>query len=229
VYPVLVARELDPAKQWLRIQARGSERFGLVCSCQALRLRPHAIDVRAPVDPVHWFLDGKDDVRSSVYLEDVATEFQAQGLELDWAGVVWDADLRIRSRRREHWSFAGDRWQRIKKPERQTHLLNAFQVWLTRARQEMAIVVPHGDPQDSTRAPELYDGTCNYLRWAGFKEPGGAQATPRHDMAHPSSCRWNTNPACSRSAWNPIIGQLLSIARSSGAYSTSTAGAPTAS
>jgi len=169
-YPVHITRDLAAAKRWLKTQARGSERYGLVCSSQALRLRPHAIDVRAPLDPVHWFLDDKTDIRSSYYLEDVGTEFQVQGLELDWVGVVWDADLRIHDRQWRHWSFVADRWQRIRKPERQTYLLNAYRVLLTRARQGMVIVVPNGDSQDPTRDPAFYDETYAYLRWAGFKE-----------------------------------------------------------
>jgi hypothetical protein len=93
-YPIVITRDLTNAKQWLRTQARGSERYGILVSSQAERLRPHAIFVKSPVDPVHWFLDGRDDVRSSYYLEDVATEFQVQGLEVDWACVTWDADFR---------------------------------------------------------------------------------------------------------------------------------------
>ena len=97
--PDRLARDLGTAKRWVKEHARGSERFGLVVSSQAQRLKPHAIDVRSPMDPVHWFLDGKQDVRSSYYLEDVATEFHVQGLELDWACVTWDADFRYSRRR----------------------------------------------------------------------------------------------------------------------------------
>ncbi len=170
LYPIVITRDLERAKRWLRTQARGSERFGLVCSSQAARLRPHAIDVRATVDPVHWFLDSKEDVRSSYFLEDVATEFQVQGLELDWVGVVWDGDLRIKDGQWEHWSFVADRWQRIRKPERQSYLLNAYRVLLTRARQGMVIVVPNGAADDHTRPAEIYDATYRYLQTIGFKE-----------------------------------------------------------
>jgi hypothetical protein len=82
-YPIVLTRELSIAKRWLKTQARGNERYGLIVSSEAQRLKPYAIDVRAPIDPVHWFLDGKEDVRSSYYLEDAATEFQVQGLEVD--------------------------------------------------------------------------------------------------------------------------------------------------
>jgi DUF2075 family protein len=156
------------AKQWLKEQARGNERYGLVVSSQAQRLKPHAIDVKSPMDPVHWFLDGKQDVRSSYYLEDVATEFHVQGLELDWSCVVWDGDFRYTDIGWAPFSFVGDRWQHIRKLERQSYLKNAYRVLLTRARQGMVIVVPHGDETDHTRSPSFYDGTFNYLLSLGL-------------------------------------------------------------
>jgi hypothetical protein len=168
-YPIVITRDLPRAKQWLREQARGSERYGIVVSSQAERLKPHAIDVKSPMDPIHWFLDGKEDVRSSYYLEDVATEFDIQGLELDWACVTWDADFRFTSKGWEHWSFCGSRWNRIKKLERQKYLKNAYRVLLTRARQGMVIVVPSGDSADPTRNSLYYDPTFEYLKEIGFK------------------------------------------------------------
>jgi hypothetical protein len=168
-YPIFLSRSLQQAKSWLKDKARGSERFGIVVSSQAQRLKPHAIDVRSPMDPVHWFLDGKEDVRSSYYLEDVATEFHVQGLELDWACVTWDADFRLGIDGWEHWSFVGDRWNRILKAERKAYLKNAYRVLLTRARQGMVIVVPEGDPADLTRRKEYYDGTYQYLQEIGFQ------------------------------------------------------------
>jgi hypothetical protein len=167
-YPIVLCRSVPRAKAWLREQARGSERYGLVVSSQAQRLRPHAIHVKSPVDPVHWFLHGKDDVRSSYYMEDVATEFQVQGLELDWAGVVWDGDFRKSSHGWEHYSFVGTRWQRIRAADRQAFQKNAYRVLLTRARQGMVIVVPEGDEADPTRDPRYYDETFHYLQDIGF-------------------------------------------------------------
>ncbi len=169
-YPIVITRDLNKAKQWLRSRARGSERYGIVVSSQAERSKPHAIDVKTPVEPIHWFLDGKEDVRSSYYLEDVATEFHVQGLELDWACVTWDADFRYSRNGWEHWSFRGDRWNHIHKPERQIYLKNAYRVLLTRARQGMVIVVPPGDSADKTRNPTAYDPTFGYLRDVGFEE-----------------------------------------------------------
>lgn len=167
-FPVVLTRSVETARGWLRQQARGSERYGIVVSSQALRLKPHAIDVRTPVDPVNWFLNDRHDVRSSYYLEDVATEFQVQGLELDWVGVVWDADLRHDDSGWQHHSFVGDRWQNIRKTDRQLYLKNAYRVLLTRARQGMAIVVPEGTDKDPTRDPAFYDGTYRYLRSIGI-------------------------------------------------------------
>jgi DUF2075 family protein len=131
-------------------------------------LRPHAINVKSPMDPVHWFLDGKEDVRSSFYLEDVATEFHVQGLELDWACITWDADFRRSKKGWEHWSFRGSRWERIKKLERQNYLKNTYRVLLTRARQGMVIVIPEGSSEDLTRMIEFYDPTFEYLKQIGF-------------------------------------------------------------
>jgi hypothetical protein len=140
-----------------------------VVSSQAERLKPHAIDVKSPMDPVHWFLDGKEDVRSSYYLEDVATEFHVQGLELDWACVTWDADFRYTHGGWQHWSFTGDRWNHIHKTQRRNYLKNAYRVLLTRARQGMVIVIPPGDTDDPTCKPEYYNPTFAYLEKIGFQ------------------------------------------------------------
>ncbi|MHB8636096.1 MAG: DNA/RNA helicase domain-containing protein [Fimbriimonadaceae bacterium] len=168
LYPIVLTRQLSSAKAWLRAKARGSERFGVVVSSAAERLRPHAINVKAPMDPVHWFLDGKSDIRSSYYLEDVATEFHVQGLELDWTCVTWDADFRYAADGWRNFSFVGSKWNRVKSDDRRRYQKNAYRVLLTRARQGMIIVVPEGDPRDPTRAPEFYDPTFNYLRDIGF-------------------------------------------------------------
>jgi hypothetical protein len=168
-YPIVLTRNLQTAKEWVRHQARGTERYGIVVSSEAQRLKPYAIDVRAPMDPIHWFLDGTNDVRSSYYLEDVATEFHVQGLELDWVCVTWDGDFRHTPEGWGHWSFCGDRWNRIRKPERKTYLKNAYRVLLTRARQGMVIVVPEGDAGDPTRDPQYYNSTFRYLADVGFK------------------------------------------------------------
>jgi hypothetical protein len=169
-YPIVITRDLCKAKKWLKEQARGSERYGIVVSSQAERLKPECIFVKSPMDPVHWFLDEKDDVRSSYYLEDVATEFDVQGLELDWVCVTWDADFRYMKNGWHHWSFKGSKWQKIKKLERQNYLKNAYRVLLTRARQGMVIVVPEGSDKDHTRPPKFYDSTFDYLREIGFEE-----------------------------------------------------------
>jgi hypothetical protein len=169
-YPIVLTRDLGKAKEWVRQQARGSERYGMVVSSQASRLKPYAIDVRVKPDPVNWFLNGKDDVRSSYYLEDVVTEFDVQGLELDWVCMAWDADFRFAGKQWENWSFKGSKWQKIKKEERQAYQKNAYRVLLTRARQGMVLFVPQGDDKDLTRPKKYYDSTYRYLRELGIKE-----------------------------------------------------------
>lgn len=167
-YPIVLTRDLTKAKKWLKEKARGSERYGMVVSSQAQRLKPFAIDVKSPISPVNWFLDGKDDVRSSFYLEDVATEFHVQGLELDWSCVTWDGDLRFSINEWKTFSFKGNKWQNIKNLERKKYLINAYRVLLTRARQGMVIVVPEGNEEDHTRKSEYYDSTFNYLKSVGI-------------------------------------------------------------
>jgi len=168
-YPIVLTRDITKAKQWLKQKARGSERYGIVVSSQALRLKPFAIDVKTPINHVNWFLDGKDDVRSSFYLEDIATEFHIQGLELDWSCVVWDGDLRYSHNGWQTYSFKGNKWQNIKSAERKKYLLNAYRVLLTRARQGMVIVIPEGNNEDHSRKKEYYDPTYNYLRSIGLQ------------------------------------------------------------
>ena len=169
-YPIVITRNIESAKKWLKEKARGSERYGIVVSSQAYRLKPLAIDVRVETDPVHWFLGEKDDVRSSYFLEDVATEFQVQGLELDWACETWDGDFRYSEDEWKTFSFVGNKWQNIKKAERKLYLKNAYRVLLTRARQGMVIVVPEGNIEDHTRQPEFYNSTYEYFKRIGLKE-----------------------------------------------------------
>lgn len=167
-YPIFLTRDLNKAKFWLKTKSRGSERYGLVVSSQAQRLRPLAIDVRCKPDTVHWFLDDITDIRSSLFLEDAASEFDVQGLELDWTCLVWDGDLRREKGKWANYSFTGSKWQNIKSPERKDYQINAYRVLMTRARQGMIFCIPEGNPNDHTRKPEFYDGTFEYLKSLGL-------------------------------------------------------------
>lgn len=162
-YPILLTRDLEEAKTWVKNQCRGTTRYGLVASSGALRLKPEGIYVKNDIDVENWFLNDKDDVRSSYYLEDVVTEFQIQGLELDYTIVAWDADFRYIN----GWTynkFSGTKWQNINSDDNKNYLKNAYRVLLTRARQGMAIFIPNGDDSDETRLRKFYDGTYNYLK-----------------------------------------------------------------
>lgn len=169
-FPIVMTRSLERARSWIRHQSRGNERSGLVASSKAMRLRPHAIDVRATINPVHWFLHDRTDVRSSDYLEDCATEFQVQGLELDWACVNWDGDLRYTGRGWSYFDFRGTRWENVKNPDRQSYLRNAYRVLLTRARQGMVLFIPPGSNEDPTRSQQYYDPTFAFLKDVGIQE-----------------------------------------------------------
>jgi hypothetical protein len=169
-YPIATTRNLNAAKQWICERARGSERFGLVASSKAMRLKPYAIDIRVSVDPVQYFLNDRDDTRSSYYLEDAATEFQVQGLELDWVCLNWDADLRFNGCDWNYHDFRGSRWCNISNADNRNYLRNAYRVLLTRARQGMVVFVPPGDSADPTRSPGFYDSTFKYLKEIGISE-----------------------------------------------------------
>jgi len=133
-----------------------------------MRLKPHAIDVRVSEDPIHWFLGEPTHTRSSYHLEHAATEFEVRGLEVDWACIMWDADLRFVDGGWHYHSFRGDVWTNVIKADQQRYLLNAYRVLLTRARQGMAIFIPPGERRDPTRLPTFHDVTFEYLRELGL-------------------------------------------------------------
>lgn len=169
-YPIMITREIDQAKAWLRKKARGTERFGILASSGGYRLKPFGLNIKAKIDVINWFLNGKNDVRSSYFLEDVATEFDIQGLELDWTCVAWDADLRYIKSDWKYKNFKGTSWQNVNDSTRRLYLKNAYRVLLTRARQGFVIFVPRGNNEDETRKSDFYDGTYAYLKEIGFEE-----------------------------------------------------------
>ncbi len=180
-YPILLTRSMDSARSWLRKKARGTQQTGVLITKVSARFRPLAVHVLAQDEEnaVHWFLEDKTDVRSSNYLEDAATEIQVQGLELDYACVLWDADMRCENRKWNFYKFNGkNKWCPERNEDNQKYMLNAYRVLLTRARQGMVICVPCGNnnltpegfPEDPTRLPEFYDGTFNYFKSLGMEE-----------------------------------------------------------
>ncbi len=166
-YPIKITRDLDKAKNWLRHQARGTERIGLITSSGAKRLKAEGIYVKNNISPTDWFLNHQDDTRSSYYLEDIATEFDIQGLEIDYTCVAWDINLYYD----QGWkfqNFKGSKWQNINKDSAKSYLLNAYRVLLTRARQGMVIFIPAVDGKDPTRPQKYYDSIYNYLVSCGL-------------------------------------------------------------
>ena len=169
-YPICVTRDLRKAKQWIMSHARGSERYGILASSSAARLKPEGIyyaKEKTSISPEVWFLNGKDDIRSSYFMEVVASEFETQGLELDYAIVAWDADLRIVKGRWEQFSISTRKtppdWSPLKSENSRAYLINAYRVLLTRARQGFVIFIPNGSTSDVTRKPEYYDSTYKFL------------------------------------------------------------------
>ena len=169
-YPIKITRDLDKARDWLRKSAKGSERIGIIASSGGIRLRPFGLNVKAKIKAPIWFLNHKDDIRSSSFLEEIATEFDIQGLELDWACVAWDGDLFYDNNKWNYRKFTGTSWKNIIKPEIENYLINSYRVLLTRARQGMVIYVPYGNDQDTTRKEIMYDGTFEFFKLLGIEE-----------------------------------------------------------
>ena len=169
-FPIVVTRDAERARAWLRTRMRGTQRAGVVATSKARRLRPYAMNVRAKIEPEEWFLNPREDIRSSSFLEEVATEFDIQGLELDWVCVAWDADLRMESGEWRPYRFRGTSWQRVWEPAEAEYCKNAYRVLLTRARLGMVLFVPEGDRADETRQPRFYDAVFQYLRGLGIPE-----------------------------------------------------------
>jgi hypothetical protein len=166
-YPIVVTRNINNAKNWLKSKARGSESLGIIASSGAYRLRPYGIHVKSAIEPKIWFLNDRNDVRSAGFLEEVATEFDIQGLELDWTCIAWDANLRKLANSWEFKNFRGTEWQNINDDIRRRYLLNTYRVLLTRARQGMVIFIPEGDNLDITRKPEFYNPVFQYFSQCG--------------------------------------------------------------
>lgn len=168
-FPILITRDLTTAKKWLRTQAKGSERIGLVASSGGRRLRPLGIDVKNEISAPNWFLNNSDDIRSSYFLEEIATEFDIQGLEIDWVCLAWDINYYFENGKWNCQYFSGTKWQNIHNENDKTYLQNAYRVLLTRARQGLIIYIPEGDDLDHTRPKELYDQTFNYFQSCGIQ------------------------------------------------------------
>lgn len=169
-YLVLITRKFDVAKNWVKKKARGTERYGLLASSEGKRLRAEGIWVPSEINHVGWFLNEKDNVDSSYYLEVAASEFKVQGLEIDYAVLAWDADLRYTSNGFEYFKFRGTKWNHVNQEQRQHYLKNAYRVLMTRARQGLIIYIPEGDEEDPSRLTEYYEGTYQYLKHVGIKE-----------------------------------------------------------
>jgi hypothetical protein len=168
-YPIFLTRDLNIAKAWIKEKARGTERYGMMASSGAKRLRKYGVWVQNKVEAEKWFLNSKNDIRSSYFLEETATEFDIQGLELDWTIVCWDANLRY-DEDFEYYNFTGDSWKNINKDEIRTYLKNTYRVLLTRSRQGFIIFVPEGNSEDETMQPKFYDGVYDYLKEIGLEE-----------------------------------------------------------
>ena len=170
-FPMFLSRDLNETRAMLQLQRRGASRHGLVGSSGAARLRAEGLEpnssFHADYPWEHWYLAEASDIRSSFQCEVFATEFEIQGLELDWIGLCWGGDM--------IWSPSGQwdlrslrcgaptKWVRIKNSEKRIYRQNAYRVLLTRARQGMVIFVPQGSVDDATNRRDEFDATAQFL------------------------------------------------------------------
>jgi hypothetical protein len=177
-FPVALTRDLAVAREWLRAHSDGARQSGccgLLASSGALRLRAYGIEVssgfRRGYPFEEWFLRASDDTRSSSSLEVAATEFECQGLEVDWAGVCWGDDMAF-DRDAKQWDprrFVGTRWTASATPASRRYILNKYRVLLTRARRGFVIWVPPGAAGDPTRKPRRLDATADFFIQCGVR------------------------------------------------------------
>ena len=173
--PFLLTRSLPAMRAALRQLARGTRRAGLVCSAGARRLVaegvwPNFAHLDADV-VANWFLQRWPDIRASDALEQPATQFACQGLELDLVGLCWGNDL-IRRPGAAAWvarSLSGSRWQQPRGEAAIAYQVNTYRVLLTRARYETVIWVPEGDARDATRPPAEFDAIARFLQSCGVR------------------------------------------------------------
>jgi hypothetical protein len=183
-FPIFLSRDLQETRRKLRDEQKGVSRYGLVGSSGAARLRAEGLEpsstFHAEYPWEHWYLAGETDLRSSYQCEVFATEFEIQGLELDWIGLCWGGDFVWHAHRgwqlRKLHPSAVSKWNAIKNPEKQTFRRNAYRVLLTRARQGMILFIPRGDPEDPTNSPEEFKATANYLVRFGVTPLPSAQS-----------------------------------------------------
>lgn len=173
-----LTRDLAIARVWLNQRRRGFTRAGLVGSASAMRLRADGVepsfDFHRRFDWEHWFLDDDDDVRCSSRLEVFATQFEVQGLELDWVGVCWGEDFTWDGVKWVSNRFTNKKWipRKMKtEADAQKHQfrMNGYRVLLTRARQGMIIYVPQPPPSDQSRLPADLERTAAYLILCGVE------------------------------------------------------------
>ena len=169
-FPIYLTRNVEVAKKWLRQQSKGTERYGLVASSGSRRLKAIGINVKNEISAPNWFLNPSEDIRSSYFLEDVATEFDIQGLEIDRTCLIWGANFYLQNDNWIYQNFKGSKWQNINKEVDKEYLKNSYRVLLTRARQGMIICVPEGSDTDHTRPKNFYDNTYDYLKEVGIEE-----------------------------------------------------------
>ena len=190
-FPIFVTRNIEAARRWLRTNAKGRRRAGLLASSGAARLRadgvePPTFNFMGGIDYVKWFLEPAGDFRSSNQLEVALSEFEMQGLEIDLAAVLWGGDLVFPEGQATCRRLSGQKWRVVSgtgdpqasADDPRTRILNKYRVLLTRFRKGMVVFVPQGSPSDDTYAAEDFDTVFEYLLRCGIRPLTGDSSQP---------------------------------------------------
>lgn len=169
-YPICITRDLKNAEQFILNNKQRKERYGKLCSSNSkiLGKNSHSFDNIDNWHFANWMLDesGRDSSNSLVF---AASEFNIQGLEIDWSLLGWDMDM----------YYANGEWheQKMLTPKRfiesteiqKKHILNSYRVLLTRARKGMIIYIPKaGEYEDKYGVSQFFDTTYEYLKSCGI-------------------------------------------------------------
>ncbi len=183
-FPIVITRDLEKAKMWIETIATGGDRYGKLVSSSTKKLFDQINGVHSSsweqFDAPSWFLEGKSNPKSSYNLELCASEFDVQGLELDYVLLEWGPDFRIEFNSWKYYKRWYKGWKDLGsvvyvngQPQlslEQVYILNTYRVLMTRARKGMVIYIPEGTVSNSDMLPKYYEGVYRLFKSLNVKE-----------------------------------------------------------
>ncbi|KAF5073093.1 hypothetical protein DSECCO2_194810 [anaerobic digester metagenome] len=173
-YPLYITDSLDTAKAYVRERyADSDKRFGLLASRYASGLQQIGVDNKQHREHgvrhkdlyyIQWFNADPSEPESCCSLSRPATEFECQGLEIDFPIIVWGDD----------YIFDGIQWDAKMRTtalikDIKTIRMNAYRVLMTRGRDGLCVYIPTDHSGFSAKLSE----TKQLLAAAGMHELSG--------------------------------------------------------